>query len=603
MVVTCPTCGRTTHDLEFCDHCNADLTPATAASPPNDQPLPEQAEVRLSRDLLAMLNRPEAGVVVPAGGRYWRVHWVSSAQWPDYQAALEQRLRYSASALPLCQSTTEAEGVWVTAEAQPSCATPWLPSLGRDPFERAHQLLDFLGPLAAALEGLHDQGLICLPFDPRHLEWDESTTPVSVRFTNMDLCAYPTGPCPDNLKVLPAFAPPELSGFLESELGPGVDVYHVALFAYYWLAGLLPHGFAGAGLEAFGHEIPSLRIYAPDLLPGVAEIIERGLVQDPGKRWPTPTALVDALRSSVEAAEHRWQAAGPIVWDVGGHTRTGRAKEALHRANEDDVMIRHFADPDRSLVAVADGLTCCVIGSGGLASLLSILALENTFGVDCTSGTFAGRVAEACRHGGELVLAWALERGFRRSLLNGKDLMASTLLTGWIEGRTLWLGNLGDSRAYLITDGLVEQLTVDGDVSSFWLSRGIPPEEVGHLGGLGRSLRCCIGGFVLSDNGEPGIDLDHLRPAVSSWPLLPGDVVVLCSDGLVEEGAFLGPSDLARLVRENRELGALELAELLAEAADALQELPSPDRPEGFGDNVSCVVIKVSAPDRLAAAP
>jgi serine/threonine protein phosphatase PrpC len=144
---------------------------------------------------------------------------------------------------------------------------------------------------------------------------------------------------------------------------------------------------------------------------------------------------------------------------------------------------------------------------------------------------------------------------------------------------------------------------VDGDVRSFWLARGIPPEEVEELGGLGRSLRCCVGGFVLGDRGEPEIDPEHLRPALSSWPLLPGDVVVLCTDGLVEEGAFLEPADLARLVGENRDLGALELAELLAEAADSLQELPSPERPEGFGDNVSCVVILVHAPEPPAGSP
>jgi serine/threonine protein phosphatase PrpC len=260
-------------------------------------------------------------------------------------------------------------------------------------------------------------------------------------------------------------------------------------------------------------------------------------------------------------------------------------------------MVRHFANPDRALVAVADGLTCCVVGSGGLASLLTFLALENTMGDDCSEPVFGERLAGACRHGAQVILAWALERGFRRSLLNGRDLMASTLLAGWLEGRTLTLGNLGDSRAYLIDGDRVEQLTVDGDVGSFWLARGIPPEEVAQLGGLGRSLRSCVGGFVLDERGEPEIDPEHLRPAMSSWPLLPGDVVVLCSDGLVEEEIFLEPSDLARLVGQNRDRSAGELAELLADAADSLQETPTAERPDGFGDNVTCVVIKVFAPE------
>jgi serine/threonine protein phosphatase PrpC len=603
MVVTCPTCGQSTHDLEFCDHCNADLNPDAAAAPTSDQPLPEQAELRLGRHLLAMLNRPEAGVVVSEGGRHWRVHWIPATQWPEWSESLGRRQQFVAASLPPCRTTTEAEGVWVTVEAKATCATPWLVARGKHPLEQLRLLLEILGPLTAALEGLHGQGLVCLPFDPRCLEVVEVGPAVTVRFTNLDLSVCPSGPCPDRLQVLPSFASPEVSRYLGHEVGPAVDVYHTALFAYYWLAGLLPHGFTGAGLEAFDHDIPTLRNYAPNLVPGVAEVLLRGLAPDPRERWTTPTALVDALRDALERARRRWQSTDPIVWDVGGHTRTGRAKEALHRANEDDIMVRQFSDPDRDLLAVVDGLTSCSVGSGGLASLLTILALENTLGDDCTAEDFPDRVAKACRHGSESILAWAVEHGYRRSLLHGEDLMASTLLAGWLEGRTLTLGNLGDSRAYLIADGRVEQLTVDGDVRSFWLGRGIPPEEVGQLGGMGRSLRCCVGGFVADSLGEPAIDPEHLRPAVSTWPLLPGDVVVLCTDGLVEEGVFLEPPDLVRLVGEHPDLEALSLAEFLVEAADSLQELPSPERPDGFGDNISCVVIKVYTPEPPAGAP
>jgi serine/threonine protein phosphatase PrpC len=596
MVVTCPSCGQTTQDSEFCDHCNADLNPAAEAAPAPALPFAEQAEIRLGRELLALLKNPETGVVVPAEGRSWRVHWISAARRTEWQPSLEERQCYAAAALPSCRTTVEPEGTWLTVEAQPHCATPWLAARGQDPFEQLRLLLEFLGPLTNALEELHAQGLLCLAFDPRHLELVEEADPPVARFTNMDLRVYPAGPCPDRLQLLPSFAPPEASRDLGRDLGPAVDVFHSALFAYYWLAGLLPKGFAGAGPDSFDYVLPSLRIFAPNLPPGIIAVVERGLAFFPDERWPTPTAFLDALREAVDQARRRWEGAGPIVWDIGGHTRTGRAKEALHRANEDDVMIRHYDNPDRSLVAVADGLTCCMVGSGGLASLLTLLAVENVLGEGCTWQTFGERLTAACRRGAESILAWALERGFRRSLLNGKDLMASTLLAGWVEGRAVSLGNLGDCRAYLVYDGRIEQLTVDGDVRTFWLARGIPPEEVVQLGGLGRALRDCVGGFVLDERGEPEIDPDHLSPALSTWPLLPGDVVILCSDGLVEEEVFLEPGDIVRLVQEHGDLGAAELAEVLSEAADSLQELPSEERPDGLGDNITCVVIKILAP-------
>ena len=33
-MITCPSCGRTSHDLEFCDHCNAAVSAALRGSPP-----------------------------------------------------------------------------------------------------------------------------------------------------------------------------------------------------------------------------------------------------------------------------------------------------------------------------------------------------------------------------------------------------------------------------------------------------------------------------------------------------------------------------------------------------------------------------------------
>src|SRR5437667_3073751 len=116
--------------------------------------------------------------------------------------------------------------------------------------------------------------------------------------------------------------------------------------------------------------------------------------------------------------------------------------------------------------------------------------------------------------------------------------MGTTLTVGWLQGHELSVANLGDSRAYLITDKVVEQLTVDGDLASDLLARGAAPEEVRELGGMGRALRECIGGCITTENGEVAVLIESCTPRISRWPLLPGDVIVLCTDGLVEEGYF-----------------------------------------------------------------
>ena len=51
----------------------------------------------------------------------------------------------------------------------------------------------------------------------------------------------------------------------------------------------------------------------------------------------------------------------------------------------------------------------------------------------------------------------------------------------------------------------------------------------------------------------------------------------------------------SKMLRHYAELPAKDLAVKLADAADALQRLPSPLEPQGFGDNISCIVIKVLA--------
>jgi protein phosphatase len=245
------------------------------------------------------------------------------------------------------------------------------------------------------------------------------------------------------------------------------------------------------------------------------------------------------------------------------------------------------------LIVIADGVTCCDVGRGDIASQLTCATFQSAFGPDSRVDHFPKQAATACQRAGEALLAWALERGERERLTAGFTLMGCTTLAAWVEGGTLSLANVGDSRGYLIDATGIDQLTVDGDLGSALLAAGSPPEEVVELGSAASSLQFYVGGSCRSRAGELTIDTNRSKPQVSQWRLLPGDIVILCSDGLVEEGAFLEPAELLALVRQHAEAPAALIAEKLAEAADARQRLPSQDEPEGFGDNITCSVIKV----------
>jgi protein phosphatase len=599
MAVTCPACGEVSRDEEFCDRCNAELA-YRAFRPPAVCRLENLGDIELTPEQREVLSWPEASVtVVPKGGvdgqsalpLAWRIHWIAAELWPCWQAALEQRMSRQAGCLPSCRVVAEEHGCWVVAEAAAERSRPWLAADRLDALGRLRLLTDFLDTFQEALAALHAAGLVWLTFDPREIE----TYQGRLRFTNMDLGVYPAGQSPVQLNVVSAFAAPEVVRFRAAEVTERTDVFHLALFSYYWLARYLPSGFLGEGLEAFDFALPPLRIYAPDLPPGIGSVLGQGLAVEPARRHASVGDFCAALRSALHDAESRARSALPVRWEIGSHTRTGRSKAERGEYNEDVVLLKEFAEPARALAAVADGISSCDVGSGAVASRTVCEALDAAFAQDCKGKDFGEEAPLVCRRAAGLLLDWALRRGERERLLLGHHLMGTTLTAGWLEGNRLTLANLGDSRAYLVHAQGIEQLTVDGDLGCSLLRAGAPPEEVQELGSQAKALRECVGGCYRTPPGELAIDEDRCRPTITHWTLLPGDVVVLCTDGLVEEGQFLDPEALAGLVRDHQDLPAAVLAEKLAEEADARQRLPSPEEPEGRGDNISCAVIKVGA--------
>jgi serine/threonine protein phosphatase PrpC len=138
-------------------------------------------------------------------------------------------------------------------------------------------------------------------------------------------------------------------------------------------------------------------------------------------------------------------------------------------------------------------------------------------------------------------------------------------------------------------------LTVDGDVRSVQLAQGAAPEDVRDLGAEGGALYSCLGVGEPVLGGGLEASTERCAPRISRWRLLPGDVVVLCTDGLVEEGIFLEPAELPPLLAEPAGQSAEEMAFRLTEAARARHRDPSPWEPAGSGDDVTCIVLAVFA--------
>ena len=144
------------------------------------------------------------------------------------------------------------------------------------------------------------------------------------------------------------------------------------------------------------------------------------------------------------------------------------------------------------------------------------------------------------------------------------------------------IANLGDSRAYLVRKGEIEQISIDHDRTTDGLRMGLSFKEAGEMR-MGSALTRVVGRVVIDDEGS--CRPDPFEPEVFRLRLLPGDRLVLCSDGVADFAAGPGaPTILA-------EHAMRDVVEEYEDPVRAAFELVVLANRAGGYDNISCVVI------------
>lgn len=229
-----------------------------------------------------------------------------------------------------------------------------------------------------------------------------------------------------------------------------------------------------------------------------------------------------------------------------GVTDTGR-----RRLRNEDAFI---CEPP--LFAVADGMGGA--RAGEVAARLTAAALEEA-GVD-TKGEqgVTAMIAEANRR------VW--ERAHADPATAG---MGTTVTAALVDARsgTVAVGHVGDSRAYLLRDGTLEQLTTDHSLVAELVQSGVlTPEEA-----LRHPQRSAI---TRALGTEPSVDVETLTVEGR-----PGDLYLVCSDGVP---VMLADRDIfAAIDGSGRDPAAA--AEALVAAANA----------RGGEDNITVVLFEL----------
>ena len=138
-----------------------------------------------------------------------------------------------------------------------------------------------------------------------------------------------------------------------------------------------------------------------------------------------------------------------------------------------------------------------------------------------------------------------------------------------------FIAHLGDSRAYRLHDGRLTQLTRDHTLVAVLLERGLINDA---------TAKAYPDRHVLAKGLGMGLDM---MPDLTSTPLTPDDVLLLCSDGLTK---MLDDDEIASVLSRAQRNPRQACHDLVQEALD-----------RGGEDNVTVIVCAYTSPAKAEA--
>jgi len=220
-----------------------------------------------------------------------------------------------------------------------------------------------------------------------------------------------------------------------------------------------------------------------------------------------------------------------------------------------DTLFASLAHQKGNLYVLADGA-----GGHEAGDIASELAVYRTltFYYEQTNGNKEKLLLEAIKQASYQISNYAAKKGISEA--------RATIVCALIQGNELYVVNVGDSRAYLIRNGQAVQLSQDHSLVSQWVREGkLKPEEAQN-----HAYRNVITQALGSKT--------EIKPTVHWEELLPGDEILLCSDGLHGD---VNDAMIAKTV--SRAVNPQEACEKLVDLANEA----------GGNDNISVIIINI----------
>jgi PPM family protein phosphatase len=236
------------------------------------------------------------------------------------------------------------------------------------------------------------------------------------------------------------------------------------------------------------------------------------------------------------------------------------ALRIVEHAGKSDVGRQRSANEDNFVLAppffaVADGM-----GGARAGEVASSMATDTFKGEGADSGEPAeAQLARILREANRRIYELASSDESRRG-------MGTTLTAAKVTGDEVSLGHVGDSRAYRMREGELEQITKDHSlVAELERSGQITPEAAEH-----HPQRSII---TRALGPEPDVEVDTYTVKVQD-----GDRFLICSDGLT---GMISDDDVSSILKQ---------ADSLEEAAEALV---SAANQSGGRDNITVVLFRI----------